>query len=603
MNARFGIGIGVLFSMAAGFFSLPGYAADIRGIRQVWHTITLTFDGPETSETAKINPFTDYRLVVAFRQEDREFSVCGYYAADGNAAETSAVAGNKWRVHFVPDSPGQWSYKASFRTGQDIAMSLAPDAGENTAFDGQAGSFQVQPSDKTGRDFRGKGFLRVSPSGYLRFAGSGQYWIKIGADSPENLLAYADFDGTFDTDGLNREGEAQGGVFLHTYQPHVKDWRPGDPTWQGGKGKGLVGGLNYLADKGVNSVYFITYNLDGGDGKDVWPWIHPQERRRFDCSKLDQWEIVFEHMDKLGIMLHNISQEQENDQGLDKGELGPQRRLYYRELVARFGHHLGITWNLGEENTNTDQQRKAFAKYFHDLDPYGHPVVVHTFPGQYDQVYKPLLGYKYLQGPSLQTEDTHNQVRKWIDESVKTGDKWYVCLDEIGPADIGVKPDADDPGHDRDRTRHLWGALMGGAAGVEWYFGYRFSHNDLNCEDWRSRDLWWDQNRHAADFFTKYLPFAQMAHADERVPRGNYCLALPGQVYAVYLPLGGTTEIDLADTEDSFSVEWYDPRRGGSLQAGSVRFVRGPGKQGIGAPPNEPNKDWVILIKKESHAR
>ena len=33
----------------------------------------------------------------------------------------------------------------------------------------------------------------------------------------------------------------------------------------------------------------------------------------------------------------------------DNGDLGPQRKLYYRELIARFGHHLALNWNLGEE--------------------------------------------------------------------------------------------------------------------------------------------------------------------------------------------------------------------------------------------------------------
>ena len=86
----------------------------------------------------------------------------------------------------------------------------------------------------------------------------------------------ADFDGTFDTDGLSRDGEAAGGKFLHRYEPHVRDWRVGDPTWGNDeRGKGLIGALNYLASKGMNSVYFIPYNLDGGDGKDTWPWIDP----------------------------------------------------------------------------------------------------------------------------------------------------------------------------------------------------------------------------------------------------------------------------------------------------------------------------------------
>jgi hypothetical protein len=88
---------------------------------------------------------------------------------------------------------------------------------------------------------------------------------------------------------------------------------------------------------------------------------------RLDCSKLDQWEIVFEHATKKGFYLHFKTQETENDSSgeayaLDNGALGSERKLYYRELIARYGHHLALNWNLGEENTNTEQQRKDFAQ-------------------------------------------------------------------------------------------------------------------------------------------------------------------------------------------------------------------------------------------------
>ncbi|MBA7605015.1 hypothetical protein ES703_12143 [subsurface metagenome] len=478
-----------------------GQGVNFSGELKKWHKITLTFTGPDTSENAEPNPFRDYRLNVTFVKGRKRYVVGGYYAADGNAAQTGAAAGNKWRVHFVPDEEGRWSYTVSFRSGPDITLSSDPAAGSATAFDGARGRFRVGPSDKTGRDHRAKGLLKYVGKRYLQFAETGEYFLKGGADSPENFLAYADFDGTYDTGELKRQGEATGAEFLHRYEPHVRDFKPGDPTWKNGKGKGIIGALNYLASKGMNSVYFITYNIDGGDGKDVWPWTRPSEKFRFDCSKLDQWEIVFSHMDKLGLMLHIITQEQENDQGLDGGELGPQRKLYYRELIARFAHHLALVWNLGEENTNTNTQQKAFCRYIKDLDPYDHPVVVHTFPKKIAEVYEPLLGYEYLDGPSLQTNDTHAQTVKWIDRSASAGRQWFVSMDEIGPAHTGVKPDKDDYRHDEVRHKHLWAHLMAGGAGVEWYFGYKFAHNDLNCEDWRSRDHMWDLTRYALEFF------------------------------------------------------------------------------------------------------
>ena len=108
---------------------------------------------------------------------------------------------------------------------------------------------------------------------------------------------------------------------LKTWSPHVRDWRAGDPTWQGGKGKGLIGALDYLAGRGANAFSFLTYNA-GGDGDDVWPFVERDDKLHYDCSKLDQWQVVFDHAQSLGLFLHFKTQETEND---DK-RLGDQRR-------------------------------------------------------------------------------------------------------------------------------------------------------------------------------------------------------------------------------------------------------------------------------------
>jgi PKD repeat protein len=560
--------------------------AAVSGDLMKWHRVTLTFDGPDVSESGSPNPFLDYRLDVIFiSPSNRRMVVPGFYAADGEAAETGATNGNKWQVRFAPDEVGTWTYAASFRFGANVAV-LDASAGEAACFDGATGKFLVQATNKTGRDHRRKGLLRYTGERYLRFAETGEYFLKGGADSPENFLAYADFDQTPDT---------------HFYWPHASDWKAGNPVWQSGKGKSIIGALNYLSGEGMNSVYFLTMNV-GGDGKDVWPWTSSSERLRFDVSKLAQWEIVFTHMDSLGIQLHVVTQETENDQLLDGGDLKTQRRLYYRELIARFSHHLALVWNLGEENTNSDSQRKEFANYIRSTDPYQHPVVVHTFPGSTTSVYNPLLGFPHLEGPSLQMgnmDHTHAETIRWIDQSASSGLPWFVCLDEIGPAGAGVLPDANDPTHDQVRKEALWGNLMAGGAGVEWYFGYGYAHNDLNAEDFRSRDTMWNQTRFALEFFQTYLPFSRMVHQDSRTPATNdYVLAEESKAYAVYLKDAGQSPLlDLGQSATGqFVVRWYDPRSGGLLQNGSLRTVIGPGIVSLGDPPQDRQKDWVVLV-------
>ena len=277
----------------------------ISGELKKWHKVTVTFDGPATSETAAVNPFTDYRLNVTFTNGNRTYVVPGYYAADGNAANSGADSGNKWRVHFAPDAAGTWTFEASFRTGDMVAVADAANAGSPTGFDGQRGSFTIGETDKTGRDHRGKGRLQYVNEHYLRHAETGEYFLKIGADAPENLLAYDGFDNTPDNGGRRK-----------SWGPHERDWRPGDPTWRNGQGKGIIGAINYLAAEGQNAFSFLTMNINGDD-RNVFPYISDdrRDRLRMDCSKLDQWEVLFEHADRMGMYLHFKTQETENEIG------------------------------------------------------------------------------------------------------------------------------------------------------------------------------------------------------------------------------------------------------------------------------------------------
>nr|WP_256534267.1 DUF5060 domain-containing protein [Lewinella sp. JB7] len=567
-----------------------------------WEKMTLSFPGPQTSEQAADNPFVDYRLDVTFTNGDRTITVPGYYAADGNAAQTGAEAGNQWQVRFRPDLTGEWTYEGQL-VRADSAY-LGGDAGAGKTVERYAGAFFVgdpRPGE-TGR------LIRDHPR-YLRWAESGDYFLKGGVDSPENLLAYADFDGTYRHDENFRAGESttEG---LHTYSAHLRDYGGSDPDWGNGKGKGLIGGLNYLASTGVNSIYFLTMNING-DGRDVWPYVSHDVHDRFDVSKLAQWEIVFDHADSLGMMLHFVLNETENETLLDGGDTGPLRRLYFRELVARFGHHRAVTWNLGEENgpnswsesfQDNRQQRDVIA-WFAEHDPYRNYVVLHTHPGDegITEIYEPLLGNQDLGGLSLQLGNPYsaNEVtRKWLSLSASAGAPWIMTVDEVGPWWRGLDPDANAPLNNQDSLRAftLWGNLMAGGGGVEWYYGARNPHNDLNLEDWRSRDRAYRWTTHARRFFERHLPFADMVTRNELLEGSDqFCFAKEGELYVVFTPLGRPATLDLSGTEGEFTVRWYDPRKGGDL-IDHGELVRADDGQVSLVPPGE--GDWACLIER-----
>ena len=567
-------------------------AGQVSGELKTWHRVDLTVQGPDLDENSEPNPFLDHRMIAFFIHpfSDQSFRVAGHFAADGAAAESSATAGDVWRAHLCPNKPGTWYYWIQFKTGDDIAISEFFNPGTKTDGNRSYGSFEVGPSDKTGKDFRSKGTLRPVGERYLRFEGTREYFLKGGADSPENLLGYEDFDGTPNAS--------------HNYAPHLPDFN-GGPTWQGGKGQSLLGALNYLSSTGMNSIYFLTMNRTG-DGDDVWPWTGKDERLRFDVSKLDQWERIFSYMDEMGLMLHVVTQETENDKLLDGGSLGTHRRMYYRELISRFGHHLAITWNLGEENTNTAWDADDFFKYFRRWDPYQHNVVMHTFPHRKFEKYIPLLERGALTGASLQVTDmtnVHNETVTWVNEPRKYDINWVVTLDEIGPQENGVVPDSLNFWHHNVRQQALWGSLTAGGAGCEWYFGYQHPNDDLDCEDWRSREHMWTLTGHALNFFKdNSVRFDRMRPADDLTDKPlDWCLAEEGQAYVVYrFAESGEPRLDLGSSGAPFKIRWFDPRNGGPLQNGSVDSVTGPGWKKIGNPPSDPTMDWVVLIRSEN---
>ena len=395
------------------------------------------------------NPFTDYRFSANFTNLDTQKNtfVHGYFAADGDAANSGATKGTKWRCHFVPDEAGSYAYNIYIAKGPGIAFEQQKEgAKENNVFQ-STGLFSVgKAKDYPKGDFRNEGMLQYVGQRYLQFSRSKRYFLKAGADAPETLLGYKDFDNTL-------QGKKQ--VPLKSWQPHIKDWNQGDPTWKNEKGKGLIGAVNYMASTGCNAISFLTYNA-GGDGDNVWPFVKRNDKMHYDCSKLDQWNIIFNHAQRKGVFIHFKMQENELDdnrvnskmkpgpvpESMDGGELGPERKLYCRELVARFGHHQALNWNLGEENTQSTEEQIAMATYIASLDPYQHHIVVHTFPSAQDKVYSALLGKDSpITGASLQnswSDQAHERTLKWINESKKAGKPWAVANDEQNPADQGV---------------------------------------------------------------------------------------------------------------------------------------------------------------------
>ena len=194
---------------------------------------------------------------------------------------------------------------------------------------------------------------------------------------------------------------------------------------------------------------------------------------------------------------------------------------------------------------------------------------------------------------------------------------WVVANDEQGSASTGVPPDPgyqgfngkDNQGnpvqslHDI-RKLTLWGNLMAGGGGVEYYFGYVLPDNDLTLESFRSRDKSWDYARIALTFFrSERIPFWEMSGADLLV--GNqtndnsvFGFAKAGELYLVYLPNGGTADLDLQWRLRPVHRQLVRSTQRRRAEEGLRRDGGRRKKVTLGAAPASPAEDWLVVVRK-----
>ena len=141
------------------------------------------------------------------------------------------------------------------------------------------------------------------------------------------------------------------------------------------------------------------------------------------------------------------------------------------------------------------------------------------------------------------------------------------CLRRAGDASHALITDGEDPDHDNARINGLWGTFMASGCGTEWYLGYKHPQSDVTCEDWRSRDRFWDQGKIALDFFYENeVPFWKMQPALTK--SGDWALAGDGCI-AVFVKSGGKTVLDLP--EAAFTVSHLSPKTGKSVLYRKIR--------------------------------
>ena len=498
--------------------------------------VEITFPGPHSRGLdSEINPFALQVDVVLQSPVGERITVPAFYDGDG----AGGLDGDVWKLRFKPFMTGIWHYDVS---------------SEDVQLDGIQGSFEVGSNPECSMensseiDLNCRGRLEFVGEHYLKFR-DGNNWIKVGLDDPENFL-----------------GSAFGG-------------------WGAKRAQ-----IDFLSEMGINSIYAITNNIDG-DRKDTWPWVgesSPEAKTnhdRFDTAKLQDWEDFFSYVQQKGIVLHLVL----ND---DSAWSGYDQELYIREMIARFGHHPGIIWNVGEEANEiySDSEQQAFAAMIKDVDPYNHPVTVHRkspWPFIGNQIYD-LASIQIGDGGSdfstARLMDYNSIVIDHREGSTQQGHSIPIMIDET-PRITEVNPQV----RKKFRTQVLYPIFFGGGNFELHYRDAYGQSGSVTIEDLQPLIMDMVHLRRLLES----LPFPGMRACNQLLTNpDNLCFGDRGNIYAIYFPEGGSDSLDLSQHEGIFNATWYDPQTGEVMDIGIVQG----GQLTMFATPDD--NDWVLLLRK-----
>ncbi len=576
------------------------------------------------STLGPFNPWADWRLLVRLTgPSGQTLEVPGFYAGDGQGGEE----GDSWKVRFRVDEVGTWVAGFEFQYGPSLNAELPSVVGAPILpADGHVLAFVAQARDPEAPGFVKWGLLESVGAPYLKFR-DGPYFLLGGTNSPENLFGFRGFDGPLGN---------------KVYSAHQIHWNQGDPDWvgEGGgrRGRRLIGALNYLASKKVNSVYFLPMNL-GGDGEDTFPFIIPTggnvANRHYDISKAEQWHIVMNHATNLGIALNLVLAEEEQDNytwlddngAADLGDFGTTRRLFYKNMIAMHGHNLALTWILCEENSPSgknppiagfeydNDQLSDMATFLSLTDPFRHPITVHTDLDDlclYQELvehpsWEPLTPPQWLAVTSHQVSQRYqgtpvNHISSFLEEARQvfaTATPPRVAalhVDEV------FSPDLTTSNATVYRKENIWDTYLNGA-GLATYLG---GGRDVSEEDFTRYDEAWDFLWYARKLLNDMPVETMHPRRDLILQDFNHptfgdaeCLTDLGECYVVYFPEAtsdpGVLDLRGPDVRPRFEFWWYDPSTGQAAGPSPTAFDN-PGLWQIPPPPGDPSEDWVLVV-------
>ena len=489
------------------------------------------------------NPFTDVTVRGAFGKSGAQrLDVDGF---------CDSADGSLFRIRFMPSSPGDYAYSVTYRQG----------GFEKT----ETGTFRAAGGHR-------RGPIRVDP----------QYpWHFIWEGTGEHYY----FNGT------------TAFWLLGWREDHVIDYT-----------------IDRLRDLKINRMRVLL----AGDANIFWgepvmigenftmalrPWIakepesfdHPGiDYTRFNVPYWHKWERMLRYARERDMIISVIQDISTHKAQPAAGGEDEHRYLHY--AAARLGAFSNITWDLGDDLDSFRDETWAHetGTLLEGWDPYKHLATSHPVHREHQDRASAWFGFTSIQDwrrPQHVLMLEEREIQK------KTGRIIPQTNEEYGYEDH-YPHWAPGPGSDSAETlRHMaWEIAMAGAYGT----AGESSRRGTNI--WPDTGGGWINGRgddtqsmlkgyaHILEFFTSFEWWKTEPH-DELVDSGAFCLAKPGEIYAVYLPKEGKVTVKLEP--GTYRATWFSAFTGEKIP---LPAVQGPSW----TSPQTPGwLDWALLLERQ----
>lgn len=263
---------------------------------------------------------------------------------------------------------------------------------------------------------------------------------------------------------------------------------------------------------------------------------------------------------------------------------------YIKYVLARLGPYWNVLFNIAGpepkikakefQNAMSFEDINRLGRMIVDLDIFGHPISIHNPTGDDPYKDKEWLSFVTLQGwkgtnlPEIYSgmmKNHHDAKPLYAQEVFWPGNKYHKISGE-------------------NNIRKKAYVLMMSASAIN----YADMNGNSSTGFSGTMDLA-DKNQFVHDIvkkvwdFFESIPFYRMSPNPDKIDKG-FCLAEGGNLYLVYLPIGGTVNVSLST--GSYKVTW--------INAGDTSDIRRSGITSDGKNLSSPDggDDWLLLLRR-----